>query len=516
MESMPIPAAREVEINKPQNDAFLSTDAIKADLGRRTVRGGAVTVVYQVVKQMIGLVATAIMARLILPADSGLVNMVVIVTGFISLFNDLGLSAATIQRNELDQKQVSALFWINVAMGATLALVTLAMSPVLAWFYNEPRLIWVTMVVAAGFAFGGLTVQHRALMKRQMRFTSLVSIDLVMTITGVVVSIIVAMMLPPSIRYWALVSEMAVQWPIEIIGLWLLCRWRPNRPAFASGLRSMLAFGGNLTGFRLVNYLTRNMDNLLIGKFYGPGQLGLYAKAYGLLLLPLRRVNEPFAAVAMPALSRLNDSPERYRQTYNRMATGLSLLTIPLVAFMMGASDWIIITVLSERWAAASTLFALLGMSGLVEPLSNSTGWLFTSQGRTREQFHWGFISTGVMLSAIVVGLFWGPTGVAASYGLVGLFIRTPLLFWYVGRRGYVTTKDLYRSLVPFAILAITILLALWGFRVWGATSTPLINVIIAAAITGVVTLATLGALPSGREALRDLKQMPKLLWKRK
>ncbi len=515
METLPLAVPREVEANKT-NDAFFDTEHIKADLGRRTVRGGAVTVGYQVGKQLINIVATAIMARLILPADSGLVNMVVIVTGFIALFNDLGLSAATIQHNKLEQPQVSSLFWINVAMGSALALVTAATAPFLAWFYNEPRLIAVTMVIATGFAFGGLTVQHRALMKRQMRFTALVSLDLTMTLVGTLVAIVSAFLLPENIRYWALVFEMIAQSPIEIIGLWLLCRWRPDRPAIAKGLRSMLAFGGNLTGFRIVNYFARNMDNLLIGKFYGPASLGLYAKAYGLLLLPLRRVNEPFAAVAMPALSRLQDSPERYRQTYNRMSSGLCLLTVPLIAYMIGAADWIIITVLSDRWAAAATLFALLGISGLSEQISNSTGWLFTSQGRTREQFHWGMVSTGLTLGAIILGLFWGPVGVATSYGLVGLFIRTPLLFWYVGRRGPITTGDLYRSLAPFAATAVAILLALYAFRLWGATGSPLLNSILGAGITGVVSLAVLAILPAGREALLDLKKLPSMLLKRK
>lgn len=512
MGALPAPGSPELAPRKPANEEFFATDHIKRDLERRTVRGGAVTVVYQVVKQVISIVATAILARLILPEHSGLINMVVIVTGFISLFNDLGLSAATIQRNQLEQQQVSTLFWINIAMGMSLALVAAALAPAVAWFYNEPRLLPVMAVIAAGFFFGGLTVQHRALMKRQMRFSALVGIDITMTLIGTVVAITAAVLLPEPLRYWALVFELVAQWPIEIVGLWLLCGWRPNRPALAKGVRSMLVFGGNLTGYRLVNYFARNMDNLLIGKFFGAAALGLYAKAYGLLLLPMRRVNEPFSAVALPALSRLTDDPERYRRTYSRMVSGLCLLTMPLVAFMIGAADWIVITVLSERWAAASTLFALLGISGLVEPFSNTTGWLFTSQGRTDEQLRWGLIGTGLTVGAIVAGLPWGPVGVATSYGVSGLLIRTPLLFWFAGRRGLVRTADLYRALIPFACASITILLALLAFRLWGATGSALLNAALAAAITGVVGLATLGALPSGRVALRDARQLPAML----
>jgi len=515
MESVPAPTTKELGA-KGTPESHFRTDHIKADIGQRTVRGGALTIGYQVGKQLLSVTETAILSRLILPADSGLINMVVIVTGFISLFNDLGLSAATIQREQLEQRQVSTLFWINLGMGALLGLITAALAPVLAWFYGEPRLLGVTAAIAVGFVFGGLTVQHRALLKRQMRFDALVKIDLAATIIGTIVTLGAAAALPPDQRYWALVAGLLVQGPVEIVGLWLLCRWRPNLPAWDSGVLPMLAFGGNLTGYRTINYFARNLDNLLIGKFYGPASLGLYAKAYGLLLLPLRRVSDPFTAVAMPALSRLNADPPRYREFYLRLTGIICLLTVPLLAFMIGAADWIIGVVLAPEWAGVSLLFALLAISGLVEPVSTTTGWLFVSQGRTDEQFRWGFINTALMASAIVFGLFWGPVGVALAYGITGLTIRTPLLFWFVGRRGHVSAKDLYRCMAPFIMVAIVILLALGTFRLWGATPNNLLNVVIAAAIAGLVGLGALLLLPDGRSVLRNVREIPALMGKRK
>lgn len=493
-------------------ESYLVTDDVAADIERRTVRGGALTVVYQVGKQAVSIAETAILSRLITPADSGLINMVVIVTGFISLFNDLGLSAATIQRDRLTQAQVSALFWINVAMGVLLGIATALTAPLLAWFYAEPRLLPVTAAVAFGFVFGGLTVQHRALLKRRMRFDILVKIDIVMTVVGTAVTIGVAALLPPELRYWALVLGMLVQGPVEIVGLWLACRWRPGRPAWAGDMRSMLAFGGNLTGYRIFNYFARNIDNLLIGKLYGPASLGLYAKAYGLLLLPMRRVSQPFTTVAMPALSRLNDNPARYREFYLQMSAMICLLTMPLIAFMIGAADWIIGVVLAPEWAGVALLFALLGISGLIEPFSTTTGWLFVSQGRTREQLHWGFVNTGLMVGAIVLGMAWGPEGVAAAYGVTGLLVRTPLLFWVVGRRGPVRVRDLYRGTAPFALVAAAILLALGAYRLWAAGPNNLVNLVAAAAIAVVVGLVSLAALPDGRRVLRSLKQLPGML----
>lgn len=511
MDTLPVPAS-EPAAARPAPESYFATEHIAATIEQRTVRGGAVTVAYQVGKQALGIAETAILARLITPADSGLIAMVVVVTGFIALFNDLGLSAATVQRDTLSQRQVSTLFWINIAMGALLGLITALAAPALAWFYAEPRLLPVTVAIAFGFVFGGLTVQHRALLKRQMRFGALVRIDMAATVVGMACAIVAAALLPPALRYWALALELLVQGPVQIAGLWLACRWRPGPPARRGGVRPLLVFGGNLTGYRIVNYFARNLDNLLIGRLFGPAALGLYGKAYGLLLLPLRRVTDPFSTVAVPALSRLTDAPARYREFYLRLSSLVCLLTMPLVALLIGASDWVVAVVLGPDWAGVSPLFALLGVSGLVEPLSVTTGWLFVSQGRTAEQLRWGFISTALLVSAIVAGLPWGPAGVAASYGVTGLLLRTPLLFWFVGRRGPVRAADLYRSLAPFALVAAAVLAALAAFRLWGATGSDLLNLVIAAAAAAAASLASLAALPAGRTALRHAREIPALM----
>lgn len=493
-------------------ERFFQTDHIKADIKVRTARGGAVIAVSQIVKQALSVGSAIILARLLGPENMGLIAMVTVLTGFIESFNDLGLSAATVQRAEINQQQVSTLFWINVALSTALALLTAALAPVNAWFYAEPRLALVTLVLASDFIFTGLTVQHRALLRRQMMFSSLAVIDILSTIVSISVGVSAAM---SGFGYWSLVLMKLGGIPIELIGAWTLCRWRPGKPARTEGLRSMIAFGGNLTGFRLVTYIARNLDNVLIGRFFGAAQLGLYTRAYGLLLLPLRRINEPFAGVTWPALSRLTDSPDRYRQAYTKMVASLCLISIPLIAWMMGAADWFILVLLGPEWVAASQIFVWLGISGLIEPFSSTTGWLFVSQGRTREQFYWSIISTIITVASIIAGLPWGPVGVAAAYGLVGLLIRTPLLFWLVGRSGPVSVKDLYLDLAPFAAVAGAILLSLFAFRLWLAGPSPLINFIISIGIAGFVSLIVLVALPRGRDALRNLVTLPALILKK-
>ena len=299
-----------------KESAYFKTEHLKSDLGARTIRGSAVTIVTQGLKFLIGMVGTVILARLLTPQDYGLIGMVAVIIGFVSIFKDLGLSSATIQRAEINSVQISTLFWVNIALSLAVMLVCFGIAPLISVFYHEPRLRLITAAYGFGFMLSGLTVQHEALLRRQMRFTALAVTEVTALCASVATAVGLALY---GAGYWALVASQLSLGLVYLIGIWSLCRWRPGLPGRNSGVRSMLAFGRNLTGFAVINYFARNLDNLLIGKVWGSQQLGLYAKAYQLLLLPIDQINSPIGAVALPALSRLSDSPEKYRQAYLRI-----------------------------------------------------------------------------------------------------------------------------------------------------------------------------------------------------
>lgn len=530
-------------------DQFFNTDHIKSDLKRKAARGSAVTVVYQLLKQVISIGMTAIMSRLILPEQAGLVGMVTVFTGVISMFSDMGLSAATIQKGQVNHQQVSAMFWLNLVAGAILALITAAASPLIAMFYGEPRLTGIGMGVALCFFFGGLAVQHKAILRRQMRFSTIATVDIVTSMVGNVAAVIAAILLPADQKYWALVINWIAQTPVDIIGIWIACKWRPSRPARAEGVKSMVSFGSNFTLYRFLSYMARNVDNLLIGKLFGSASLGLYNKAYGLLLLPISQVSNPINNVAVPTLSRLVDNPEKLRQSYRRLTSTMNLLTMPVVAWMIVTCDWIVRVWLGPGWSGVAPIFAVLGFAGLIESFGYSVIWLFTAQGRMKEQVRWGFISTAITITSIVIGIPWGVFGVATTYAFGALLVRSPLLFWFVGRNGAIRTRDIYAILTPFAavvatnlavltllrqVVSLPTLLAgpLARFALWidlerwltdPSTFTAtvvnialLLSLLLTAALVAAITLGLLSLFPFGRQAIRDLKDMPALLTKNK
>jgi PST family polysaccharide transporter len=489
----------------PEQNLYFGTDHLKTDLRIRSARGGAVALVSQGLKFTISMVATVVLARLLSPQDYGLIGMVIVITGFISMFKDVGLSVVTVQREEINHQQISTLFWINVGLGVSIMLMTMALAPVIAWFYGDPRLLAITMVFAVAFLFGGLTVQHDALLRRQMRFVTLSVIDIVSLLAAPLTSITMAWR---GAGYWALVFGQLATGITNAIGVWIACRWRPGPPVRGAGSRSMLRFGANLTGYGVVSYFSRNLDKLLIGRVWGARQLGLYARAYQLVLLPIENLSTPFDAVALTSLSKLTDSPDRYRRAYLRLLEKVAILTMPIVAFMMSTSDWLVLLVLGSQWIEAGRIFALLGLIGMIEPIANTMGWLMISQGRTRQVFQWGIIDGAMTIMSVIIGLPWGAFGVAASYSIVGFCLRRQLLFWFVGRAGPVRASDIYGTVAPSAYATLGVLIALFLFRRWVAMPGPLFGLSVSFAITVGITLLVLLILPRGRRLLQDIKTL--------
>jgi PST family polysaccharide transporter len=487
-----------------------ATDHLKGDLARRSIRSGALTLSSQAVKFVLGIGSTALLARLLSPEDYGVVGMVAIVLNFAVMFQYLGLSRATVQWPELNHRQVSNLFWINIGLSALMALFMIGASPLIASFFNEPRVIGVTVGYALSVFITGLWIQHEALLVRQMRFPILTVIDLTSVLLGLAVAIIAAWR---GAGYWALVYNQITTTVVQACGFWWFCIWRPGLPSKGSQIRSILLFGGHFTGTNLMNFLSRNLDNMLIGKFWGAVQLGLYSKSYQLLLTPIEQILGPIGSVAIPALSRLSEDTKSYRKAYLGTIEKIAMVSMPGVTFMCATSDWLVFILLGPQWDESGRIFMFLGIAAVVQPITRTCQWLLSTQGRTREMFIWSFIAAGLSISSIFIGLRWGAIGVAASFAIVDFCLHTPLLFWYAGRKGPVRTIDFYKVLKPSFCASIATLGVLLISRDLLATIDPLaLRVAIAFLLTIVTSAVVFLLIPAGRQALLGFKELLTLM----
>lgn len=430
-----------------------NSDHISSNMAGKTIRGGVSTVGAQFASFVINMIRTVVLARLLTPQDFGLIGMVTVVIGLAEMFKEAGLSTATVQRKEIHKDQISSLFWINVGISLFFALLIAGSAPFVASFYGRDELVAVTIALAIPFFLKGLTIQHNALLMRHMRFGVIAVEKIVSTIVGVIVAIALAV---AGFGYWALVGSTIAIAGTTVILTWYFVPWIPGTPKISRDVGDMLKFGGHITAFNFVDYFSRNADNILIGKFIGAGQLGLYSKAYQLFLLPIAQIRNPIFSVALPALSSLQHQQERFVKYYVRMIQIIAIAAFPISVAMALEAEFIIISILGDQWVDAIPVFRILVISGIVVPVVRTRGIVLVSLGYSKRFLYLGIAIATINVSAFIVGLPYGITGVAFAYVTAQYAMLLPTLL-YAFYRTPVSLTIFFKSLAyPALITAVS------------------------------------------------------------
>ena len=409
------------------------------DLKTRTIRGGVAKVCSQAANFTVRIGSLMVLGRLLEPRDFGLVGMAMAVVGVLNLFKEFGLSTATVQRTHITNEQVSTLFWVNLLVGGILGLLTVAIAPILAMFYHEPRLVALTAVLSVGFLFNAAGVQHGALLQRQLRFTATAIIEVVSLVAAVAVSIGMAW---KGFGYWALAGMTIVPPIVSTLCLWAVTRWIPGMPRRDSGIRSMLRFGGTITLNGLVVYLAYNLEKVLLGRYWGAEALGIYGRAYQLINIPTENLNSAAGVVAFAALSRVQDEPQRFKSYFLKGYSLVLALTVPLTLASALFADDLILVLLGPKWQATATVFRLLAPTILIFALINPLGWLLFAAGMVERSLKVALVLAPIVICGCVIGLPYGPNGVAFGYSvMMGLWV-VPHIAWCV-RGTVVSLRDI-------------------------------------------------------------------------
>jgi O-antigen/teichoic acid export membrane protein len=479
-----------------------STDHVTRDVKGLFVRGSAVAIGTQGMRLVLNLGSMVVLGRLLAPADFGLVAMAMTMLGFVSLFKDIGLSMAAVQRETLTHEQSSALFWINALLSILLAVFCVVGSPLLVAFFHEPRLFEIVFAGALGLVFSGLAAQHQALLTRQMRFLRLALSQLVPAALGIISAVILAV---EGAGYWALVSQLVIA-PAATLAISVgLCPWRPARPKSADGLRDMLEFGGGMTGFRLVSYLAQNVDNLLIGRAWGPTELGFYSRAYSLFTLPSQMLTTPVAAAAIPALSRIVNDSRRYRETLHEILGKVVLLNTPGSVYMLVCADWLIEVVLGPQWQASGRIFMAFGAYAIIQPISIACNWAFIAEGKSTELFRIATVNAILFSAICYLCLPWGGFGVALGFLFGGIGLRMPLYVFYASQKTAISIREIARTAGIHLLLGAVLALSLIALRVWLPPLQAISGSLLFGVLTLVLTFGIWWIFPSGRKTLMTM-----------
>jgi len=408
-------------------DVFFDTVNLKSNMKQRSVRGGFSMMGSELISFILRIGSTIILARLLMPEHFGLISMVTALTAFVERFKDLGLSTATVQQKVINHEQVSTLFWINVGFGLIIMLVVAACSGLISKFYGDRRLVGITLALSSGFLFAGLTIQHQALLRRQMRFAALANIKIFANVFSVVLGIYLAW---KGYTYWALVCKEVARAALIAVSTWCACRWRPGIPVRRSGIGSLLRFGRDLTGFDAIYFLSKNIDQILIGKYWGAIALGFYRQANQLITMPISQIQSPLDYVAIPALCAVQSDVGKYRRYYTKIISVLCFIYMPIVVYIAIFSESIIRLLLGEKWLQSAMILRVIAVASFFQPVVNTAGTVMVTFGMTRRYFYWGVMNAAWFITAFSIGNKWGALGVASAYAIGSYLTILPSL-WY-------------------------------------------------------------------------------------
>lgn len=393
-------------------------------LARDTSRGTMVTIAGQWSRTLIQLLSTVVLARLLAPGDFGLVAMVTAIVGVAELLREFGLGSAIVQASRIDERQWSSLHWLSVLLGVVFAGLAAASAPLVAAVYQDERLVPLTLALAPTVLINSLCMPLQARLQRDLRFHSLATIEVLAMAAGVAASIVAAFL---GAGVWSLIVLNAVAFTWRLVSLGIIVRPHFGAPHIDRSVHPLVSIGGSVLGVQLLNYAARNLDNVIIGRALGASALGMYSRAYALLMLPINQLNGPLARVALPVLSKLRDEPERYRRYIRASLLVLAYVSLPSFAIAAALSVPLVGLLLGPQWADAAPIFSLLAIAGVAQTLGNVSGWIYISLGRAHVQLVYFLITKPIVIASFVVGvLVGGLPGLALLYGLVSLALLVP------------------------------------------------------------------------------------------
>lgn len=466
--------------------------------------GAAVTAGAQILRIGIQLAGIVVLARLVAPFDFGMITMILAIIGIGEVLRDFGLVQAAVQARTISQEQQSNLFWLSTGVGFVLTVVTVALSWAIAAFYGQPGLQPLTVALASTFLLRGIATQFMAHLARHLRFGRLSVAETVAQILALSIAIGMALV---GFGAWALVAQQVAQAALTLVLLVALAQWLPGWIDRRATIRPFLRYGVGVAGSQLLSYASKNVDSIVIGARFGATSLGLYNRAFQLMMLPLTQINAPATRVAVPVLSRLQDERQRFSQFILLGQFATLLLVGSITAICISQAYPVIRVFLGPQWLEAAPLFQILAVGGIFQAVSYASYWVFLAKGLTKQNFYYALATRPLMIGLILLGSIWGVEGVAWAYSLsLALFWPTSLI--WLSRISDAPTRRMFGSgLGGLAITGIATAAA-WGASLLVPEGLSLLRIAVGILAT-LATIALIGLIvPPVRRQLRALLQL--------
>lgn len=456
--------------------------------------------------RIISFLVMLILARLVLPEAFGLVAYATVFTAFAQIFVDQGFSDAIVQFPNLDREHLDTTFWISILTGTFLTITTFAASGVIASAFHEPKLVPVLKWLSPIFILSALTSVQQSLLRRKLAFKSLTLRSLIAMIASGIVAVTMAFL---GYGVWSLVAKLLVEGAVSVIALWQVSKWRPSFHLSRKHFKELFSFGGNIVGGNIVDFLSTNADNFLIGYFLGTIALGYYALAYNLLIVLTDLLVTVPNVVAFPIFSRIQNDPDRLKNAFYEVTQLQSLIAFPVFLGLFAVAPEAVRVLYSEKWAASIPVIQILMFTGITRSASYFYSSIFRASGKPSWRFGIYTLTALLNIVGFLIVVRMGIVAVAVSYVVVSYGLM-PLYFFLIQKLVRITIQVHLKQYATAFLSSLIMIAVVLLLKYLLAENFPLSIRLAILVIVGVVTylLAVRLIQPAMYAKILELAQM--------
>jgi len=489
-----------------------------ANLKTLAVKGGGANILAEVVLFVVHTLGVVVLARLLDPRAFGLVTMVAVFFLLLMNFGINGFTEYIIQKKSIDQTELGSIFWLHASISVFLALAFNACAALLSSFYKEPAVVPIVRVFSIGIVASMVSTYPKALLQRRMEFSKVALNAVIAGILSLALAVAMAVM---GLGYWAVVARQLSNIVFMAVGAWILCPFNPGVPGRIKGVGAAVKYALNVYGNFLIGYLARNLDKVLLGRFFGSQTLGFYDRAYYASSMPVAQLVSPLNNVGLATLSRLRDDPARYISYYTKAVATLALLGVYASVVLALSGKDLMVVLLGPQWEPSGPIVQAfsVGIGAMIVYYTYS--WIHLSLGNPQRWLRWSLVSTAFTAACLIIAVRYGPIVVAGVYSGSFFILMGPAI-WYAGRPIGLRVKPILKQVVPFfvaGIVSCAIWVAAihypWGFSHFLGELGPFVRVCVVLLFSSAAYLGLVVAFHRNVKPLADLWSIVRLLFKR-
>lgn len=337
-----------------------------SDLKQKTTKGIVWSAIERFSAQGVQFVIGLLVARILAPTDYGLIAMLAIFIAISQTFVDSGFVTALIQKKNRDDLDYSTTFYFNIVIGMFFYIILFFAAPLIAKFYNQPQLIWLTRAIGITVLINAFGIVQRAKLTINVDFKSQTKASIISTIISGAFGITLAL---KGFGVWTIVIQSIIKVTIEVLILWVMSKWLPRSGFSFNRFKSLFSFGYKILLSSLINTLYGNIYTIIIGKLFSAKNLGFFSRASQFSDFPSSNITGIIGRVTFPVLSELQDDNQKLKSAYKKIIKMSALIVFPLMIGLAALANPLIITLLTNKWSESIWMLQLLCFAAMWHPI---------------------------------------------------------------------------------------------------------------------------------------------------